>query len=572
MEQAIAERAAAFSGDDLPLAEWAGLRRLARFSGSVPETAWDRLDPAARAHGVLVRLGRRRGRVHLVAVTTPTRRPQLEEALRHAGFRPEPLPPGDADTPEAEFARSAAELRRLEEQWRREETEGTEIAVGACRTVERVEALADDEERMLHAVDGFPRTRTAALLAGWVAVEDAARVMEAVRSATEGRCAVTFPADGEAPASTAPVVLRPPGWLRPFARLVEPYGLPRYGEMDPTLFVAAGYLVMFGMMFGDVGHGALLVLAGLGMRLLFAGPVVRDLGLVLAWAGLASAGFGLVYGSCFGLPSFREHALWRDPLEGDPMELILGAMALGAGTLGLGIGLNLLNRWRARDWTGMALDHFGVAGALFYATGILWVLQGGGRSGGGLPPWVFWLGLGVPLVAWCLRPPLERILIGPKAGAAGEGSLGGALVKSIVGAFEVTLLFLANTVSFVRLAAYALSHAAILAAAFTMADQVRSMPRLGATLAVVLIVAGNLAAMVLEGLVASVQALRLQYYEFLGKFFSGEGTPFTPFRLRLPSPVPALPGTAGAVMIRVPMSPDARGSCETLAVNERQSS
>lgn len=108
------------------------------------------------------------------------------------------------------------------------------------------------------------------------------------------------------------------------------------------------------------------------------------------------------------------------------------------------------------------------------------------------------------------------------------------MVESAVGAFEAALLFLANTVSFVRLAAYALSHAAILAAAFAMADQVRSVPRWGAAFALGLIIAGNLAAMVLEGLVAAVQALRLQYYEFLGKFFSGEGTPFTPFRLSVP--------------------------------------
>jgi len=83
----------------------------------------------------------------------------------------------------------------------------------------------------------------------------------------------------------------------------------------------------------------------------------------------------------------------------------------------------------------------------------------------------------------------------------------------------------------VRLAAYAMSHAALLMAAFMVADAVKHFPVAGSFLGVLAIILGNAVAIVLEGIIASVQALRLEYYEFFGKFFSGGGQPFKPFRL-----------------------------------------
>jgi V/A-type H+-transporting ATPase subunit I len=107
-----------------------------------------------------------------------------------------------------------------------------------------------------------------------------------------------------------------------------------------------------------------------------------------------------------------------------------------------------------------------------------------------------------------------------------------AVTESLVGAFEAVLSYLANTISFVRLAAYAMSHAALLLAITTLAHEIGRVPAVGGALAVLVLVTGNLGVMVLEGVIAAVQALRLEYYEFFGKFFSGSGQPFTPFRLQ----------------------------------------
>jgi V/A-type H+-transporting ATPase subunit I len=547
---AVRSQVAPFCGGQLPLQSLAALGRLEVLVGSVPESAWPQVEDSMGNDGVLVRLGRRSARVFLMALALPANRPGFETVLRNAGFQTEALPEPSAATPEALEVDS---LRR----WTRAEGElaETETALGALAA--RVDGstrtgaeLLDNEERFLAAQEGFARTQSTVLMSGWLPSNQAQRVEIEVRRATEGRCAWSV---GDAPDEVGvepPILLQHGPWIRPFALLLTPYGLPRYREVEPTLFVALGYLLMFGMMFGDVGHGALLVLAGTIGRVR-AGGMEAQLGFrLLQWAGSVSAGFGWIYGSCFGLPAFQAYALWHDPLEGDPLLLVGAALGLGVVTLSLAIGLNILNRVRQRDWLGVVLNPFGATGALFYASAVLgWMVHARILDRlAWVPAWVFMAGTALPVALWCVAGPIEwwwsrrfrdcsmtaeKGSPCPETSAtttARRGTLMGCWVESMVEAFESVLLYLSNTISFVRLAAYALSHAAILSATVLMAEEVRTVPALGGWLAAGVLVGGNLVAFVLEGVIAGVQALRLQYYEFLGKFYSGEGHPFTPFR------------------------------------------
>ena len=112
-----------------------------------------------------------------------------------------------------------------------------------------------------------------------------------------------------------------------------------------------------------------------------------------------------------------------------------------------------------------------------------------------------------------------------------DGGLLPGAAESLAGAFEAALLYLANTVSFVRLAAYAMSHAALLAAAWSLRGAADAAFGPGSAAGVAALVLAQAAALGLEGLVASVQAVRLEYYEFFGKFFEGGGRPFEPLVL-----------------------------------------
>jgi V/A-type H+/Na+-transporting ATPase subunit I len=290
--------------------------------------------------------------------------------------------------------------------------------------------------------------------------------------------------------------------------------------------------LMFDMMFGDAGHGAVLAIGGLAARLAGRSKTLRDGGLLLLFAGLSSMVFGCIYGSCFGLAALKKYALWHDPLEGDPMALMTGAIGIGVVMISLGLILNVINRFRRGDVIGGFLDKFGVVGVLFYWGALALITKHAALESRGLVKPAVAFFLAVPLAGWALKEPLEYFLHRRSGHAAGapDGLLG-AVIESLVGAFEAVLSYLANTISFVRLAAYAMSHAALLLAAFMMAAEVKRVAVGGSLLSVLVIILGNVVAIVLEGIIASVQALRLEYYEFFGKFFSGNGRPFTPFRL-----------------------------------------
>jgi V/A-type H+-transporting ATPase subunit I len=406
----------------------------------------------------------------------------------------------------------------------------------------QVEITAANERHLLEAEQNFPRTEKAVLVTGWVPGDDVGELERHLREITAGRCIVNLTAADKTAGEDIPVLLRHPRWLRPFGALVTAFGLPKYQELEPTLFVAASFVLMFGMMFGDVGHGAVIAIAGLFALVAGRKPKLRDAGFLLLAGGISSMCFGLLYGSCFGVEAFKQYALWQDPLEGDPAKIMVAAVGIGVVVISLGLVLNIINRFRCRDHLGGWLGHFGVAGLVFYwGTLALLAKLPFLRSLNLVTPAIVAF-LVLPVIAWSVKAPLE-FMRARRAGRPlepGEGWFA-AITESLVGAFEAMLSFLANTISFVRLAAYAMSHAALLLAAFMMADAVKHLPVAGTILSVTVIILGNLVAIALEGVIASVQALRLEYYEFFSKFFSGGGRPFNPFHLQTTTTVADTP-------------------------------
>jgi V/A-type H+-transporting ATPase subunit I len=242
--------------------------------------------------------------------------------------------------------------------------------------------------------------------------------------------------------------------------------------------------------------------------------------------------FGFLYGELFG---FEVHALtlWTNPLHGEVTHVLIAAIGYGVIVISLGLVLNMVNRFRRGDVVGGIMDKFGAAGAVLYwgalAIGInAWVR---GAEIGAV--WYVLL-IGVPLLAMFLKEPIQHVLASRAGRKTHASNVFEAIFESGVEVFEALLGYMANTISFVRLAAYAMSHAAILYAALMMANQMREMAGagLGGVLYVAIMIVGNVLTILLEGIIASVQALRLQYYEFFGKFFSGTGRAFEPFRLR----------------------------------------
>jgi len=340
------------------------------------------------------------------------------------------------------------------------------------------------------------------LFAGWVPRQALPSLKSALAERFQGRYLLK---EREPLAAEAvPSLLTYPAWLRPFVPLVRGYGIPRYGEFDPSLLFAFSYVLLFGAMFGDVGHGSVLLAAGLLLR----GRLTWLRG-VVATAALASIGFGLLYGSVFGYEDLIE-PVWQSPLH-DPARMLLIAVAAGAGFIAVTLLINIANRLSARRWSAALLDGGGLAGLAFYlavAAGLHGAL-GGGDFGVG-----YALVAVVALTAIAVRTALET------SGAAGE-----RLVVALIETLETAINLFANTLSFLRVAAFSLNHVALALAVFTIAAGLGSV---GHGVALVL---GNVVIIVLEGGIVAIQALRLMYYEGFSRFFAGDGVEFRPLRL-----------------------------------------
>jgi V/A-type H+-transporting ATPase subunit I len=313
-----------------------------------------------------------------------------------------------------------------------------------------------------------------------------------------------------------PTVLRSAPLERAFLPLVRMYGTARYHDVDPTLFTALTFVVMFGMMFGDVGHGLVLVLLSLWLRTRHLGrfAAFRTLWPIPFAAGLAGASFGLLYGESFG-PTGLVPQLWIDPLD-RPVTLLLVGLAVGVVLLVVSYLFGIVNRWRGSRLRDALLGQSGVAGLLaFVGVGILVAgiyrhllaveVVGGVVVGIGL----LLLGVGLAL-------------------EAGRGAA--AMVQVSIELFDAVTRLVSNVISFTRLAAFGLMHAALGSVVFAAAGALWG--GIAGGLAAVLVFAlGNLVAFALEVLVTGVQALRLEYYELFSRIFSGEGHAFAPWSL-----------------------------------------
>ncbi len=419
--------------------------------------------------------------------------PGLDAAISARRGRRIPLPanlPGGRTALPAAIADRAARLQAR-----------VAHAQTALRRLDELHALAPalgDLARtawLVAAVPELPVTEHFAWITGWCADANDA----GLRAALDARGLHYLLHTPAAPCGiTPPSVLRNPRWVRPFEGMTAMMGLPASGEADPSVIVAIIAPLMFGYMFGDVVQGAIIAVLGawLGARV----PALR----LLVPGGLVAIVFGFVFGSAFAREDLVA-PLWLHPLE-QPLPVLVVALCFGAATLLLGLGLDALQRswqgglrrWLATD-AGLVLAYLGSVGALVDARA-LWALP---------------LGIG-----WTL---LGAATARPEARAS-------AVVQAAGTTLERLLQLAVNTLSFVRVGAFALAHAGLSAAVVGIAEIA------GAGYWPVLVL-GNVAIIALEGLVVSIQTTRLVLFEFFIRFLTARGRPFEPL-----APPPALPG------------------------------
>ena len=366
--------------------------------------------------------------------------------------------------------------------------------------------------QLLQRQRDFGYTRRTVAIGGWVP----ARRFRDLQALLQSRCPGRFEVrETRAQGDQTPVMIANPSLLRPFQKILAAYGVPAYGEIEPTPLLGFGFMLLFGMMFGDLGHGLVLVLTGLALR---RWSRWREEGLIMAEVGCFAALFGVLFGSVFGSEELFP-PMWFSPLQNIP-RLMGAALAVGVGLMTAGMILRVVNGLRHEPAAVVLTDRYGVAGISFYLGSLIlgYLVYRSVLAPG-------WLAL--------LLVPLTMVFFHPFT-LPGEKDESPAYLRCAEGAVEVveTILgFLANTFSFLRVAAFGLAHVGLSIAVFALADQAHQLP-IGIFFAGIVHLLGNLVILVLEGLIVSIQTVRLEFYEFFGKFFRGGGVRFTPLALQ----------------------------------------
>ncbi|SEI95520.1 V/A-type H+-transporting ATPase subunit I [Alkalibacterium gilvum] len=368
--------------------------------------------------------------------------------------------------------------------------------------------------------DEFVQKETRYLLRGWL-TEEAAEQFER-ETENDSNVIVIVEDEEDTKELTPPTRIHNFSIFKPYELFVKMYGMPNYREFDPTILVAITYSLLFGAMFGDIGQGSLLAIGGF---LLYKLKDI-DLGGIVALAGVFSTIFGVLYGSFFGFEDIIE-PLWLHPMSamtelpfiGTINTVFVAAVTFGMFMIITTLILSIIIKWKNHQSALALFDRNGLAGLAFYLSlvTVIFIFM----SGNPIPATLIMIVMfGLPLLLIAFEEPIMEKLENHELET--ESSVGMFLVQAFFELFEVLLSYFSNTISFVRVGAFAVSHAAMMQVLLMLAGAAE-----GGEINWVVIILGNLFVAGLEGLVVGIQVLRLEFYEIFSHFYKGDGRPFT---------------------------------------------
>lgn len=542
--------AKAFSGLSRPFEEFEKFSYVSIQVGTLPKEKLAALEKSLGSRAVLIPLD---GEGTILAASSRKGRFALETELNKAGFEKKTPPQGVQGVPaEAvaalERAYSAEKLRLeslLGEKKGLADTYGI-LWQSTYSSVRLKQALVLVEHRL-------ESTKWAYRLSGWVPTDRIPRMTKDLLSMLGNRISIRvfdpqekIEKGGETTSEEVPVLLKHNPFVAAFQGIVLSYGTPLYGDIDPTPFVAFFFTLLFAIMFGDFGQGMFILAAGLVMRKVKKGLLGKYTKYSIAFisAGIGSMVMGLLDGSFFAndmVLAPLEHAL-TGFFTGTPKDRFLQLMpqnnvqamfyffgftlAIGVIINSAGLIINVINLSKRKEYGEAIFSKTGLAGAIFlwWAVGIaLRIILGGTLGLVDIP------GLGIPLLVLMFAEPLKEMVDRAQGKAVEEKrSASEAIIGSMVELLEIIIYYTSNSLSFLRVGAFALAHAVLSFVIFTMGAMVRGTTASGLFWEIFIYLIGNSIIIGLEGLIVTIQVVRLQYYEFFSKFFTRTGKTFKP--------------------------------------------
>ena len=385
------------------------------------------------------------------------------------------------------------------------------------------EPYVSDTMQIEEAKRSIARTKKKTLIHGWIPSGKAEALRNQVEETVQKEN-VYLKFEKPKAEDKVPVQLRNPGVFGSFGIFTYLQGVPNYFEVNPTPIYTILYVIMFGMMFGDMGLGAIFVVLGFLLTrmkkglLVFSSSATRKLGQIVITCGISSVIFGLLYGEFFLLEII--HPILLSPLN-DITEIIIIALAFGVLQIVLALALNTVNKFRRNETLKAIFSGHGIVGLTYYSAGVVLAIAFVRENGFSaflkqnvVPFTVIAL---VSLVLIFLSPVIETVLSRKKA------KLTEKLIEGFGEGLETFIAFIANSVSYIRLAAFAIAHGALGLAAVIFASVVGNVPSY---------ILMNIIVFLVEGFSAFIQSLRLMYYEFSTKFYAGDGVGYNPLKTK----------------------------------------
>ncbi|WP_334159632.1 V-type ATP synthase subunit I [Muricomes intestini] len=450
---------------------------------------------------------------------------KIDAVFRSLHFEKIELPDEFRDTPVDEYQKLIREIYNTNQKMDElEKAIGEMFLSQAPRLIaakNRLEELANNFDVRKMAARMENKKEDYYILCGWMAEDDVEMFLQEVKN--DDKIFVVVEDDRDTYFGEPPTKLENPKIFKPFEMFVRMYGLPSHDEIDPTIFVGLTYSFIFGVMFGDVGQGLLLLIGG-GLIYHFKRAPLAG---IIATAGIFSTIFGFMFGSIFGFEDVIR-PLWLRPIDhmttlpfiGKLNTVFIVSVAFGMGIILVAMLLHIVNAARSKDTENIWFDSNGLAGFVFYLSIVITIVlfMTGHKTPGGI---VMSIMFGIPLLLILFKEPLTRA-IQKRAKKMDEGA-GMFLVQGFFELFETLLSYFSNTLSFVRIGAFAVSHAAIMEVVLILAGAESGSPNWA------VVILGNLFVCGFEGLIVGIQVLRLEYYEMFSRFYKGGGRAFEPY-------------------------------------------
>jgi V/A-type H+-transporting ATPase subunit I len=344
--------------------------------------------------------------------------------------------------------------------------------------------------------------------------------------------------------TSAPTVMKNFFLFRPFQTITKMYGIPSYSEIDPTPIIALTFPLLFGIMFGDIGHGIVLIISALLGVVIYRNKKSKDFlnfCWIILYCGIVAIIFGFLYSEFFGMHEIKLFdTVFLDLKEitipilnislQNPLDNILSvfkfAVLIGVFHLSLGWFIQFMNYWKQKKKFLGFTDS--IVKILILIGGTILIFTFGFDIDSWLDPPFPILLVVIPAILLIVLKPIGKIL---HISYLKKESVGELIGEGTMETFETFLSILSNVSSYIRLLALALAHISLMLAITAMSDLIQGGGIVNEIVSFIGLIFGNMIVILLEGLLVFINAIRLHFYEFFFKFYQGSGVNYIPFYL-----------------------------------------